>query len=82
MFSLKSLFLPPRENASIDSFPYDNKEGVVAEIIYPDRKGCVSSNGIYWTARCARNIILLPGEIVYIVRLENIIVWVEPIYRD
>ena len=82
MFSLKSLFLTPRENASIANFPYDNKEGVVEEIIYPDRKGCVSSNGIYWTARCAENTILLPGEIVYIVRLENIIVWVEPIYRN
>jgi len=82
MFSLKSLFLPPRENALIDSFPYANKEGVVAETIYPDRKGCVSSNGIYWTARCAENTILLPGEVVYIVRLENITIWVEPIHRN
>ena len=81
MFSLKSLFLPPKENPTIIEFPYDNKEGVVAETIYPDRKGCVYSNGIYWTARCAKDIILEPGEIVYVVKREGIIIWVKPIYH-
>jgi len=79
MFGLKSPFLTPRENTSIANFPYDNKEGVVEEAIYPDRIGCVYSNGIYWTARCARNITLEPGEIIYVVGQESITIWVEPI---
>lgn len=79
MFSLKFLFLPPRENAKVIDFPYDNKEGVVAETIYPDRKGSVYSNGIYWTARCSDNSILEPGEIVFVERLENITIWVKSI---
>ena len=80
MFGLK-LFSPQREDTINTDFPYDNKEGVVAETIYPDRKGCVYSNGIYWTARCAKDIILEPGEIVYVVKREGIIIWVKPIYR-
>jgi membrane protein implicated in regulation of membrane protease activity len=81
MFSLKSLFLPPRENPKIIEFPYSNKEGVVEETIHPDQKGCVYSNGIYWTARCAKNITLEPGELVYVVRRESIIIWVKLLYR-
>jgi membrane protein implicated in regulation of membrane protease activity len=81
MVSLISLLLPPREKPKIMEFPYDNKEGIVEETIYPDRKGCVYSNGIYWTARCAKNIILEPGEIVHIVRRESIIIWVKPVDR-
>jgi membrane protein implicated in regulation of membrane protease activity len=81
MFSLK-LLLPPQNKSPITAnFPYDNKEGVVAETIYPDRKGCIYSNGIYWSARCGDNTILEPGEIVYIERLENITAWVKPISR-
>ena len=79
MFSLTKLLLPQRENTINTSFPYDNKEGVVAETIYPDRKGCVSSNGIYWTARCVDNIVLEPGDLVLVERLENITAWVKPI---
>ncbi len=78
MFSLR-LFSPPKENTINTSFPYDNKEGVVEETIYPDRKGCVYSNGIYWTARCGDNSILEPGEIVFVERLENITIWVKSI---
>lgn len=79
MFNLKCLFLPARENAKTVKFPYDNKEGVVVETIYPDRHGSVYSNGIYWQARCSDNSILEPGEIVFIERLENITIWVKSI---
>jgi membrane protein implicated in regulation of membrane protease activity len=80
MFSLK-LLLPPQNKSPITvNFPYDNKEGVVAETIYPDRKGCVYANGIYWTARCVDNIVLEPGAMVSIERLDNITIWVRPTF--
>jgi len=74
-----SFFLAQNKTPTISKFLYDNKEGVVDEVIAPDRRGRVYSNGIWWTARCAKNITLAPGEEVQIIGLENITVWVEPI---
>ncbi len=80
LIKLPRLLFPTQTEDTVNkSFPYDNKEGIVAETIYPDRKGCVSSNGIYWTARCADNIVLEPGDVVFIERLDNITAWVKRI---
>lgn len=81
IIKLSRLSFPTQTEDTVNkSFPYANKEGIVAETIYPDRKGCVYANGIYWTARCVDNIVLEPGARVSIERLDNITVWVRPTF--
>jgi len=75
---IKSFFTTQTENTTNLNFPYDNKEGIVEQAIYPDRKGRVYFNGTWWPARCAENITLEPGEIVNVVKIENITLWVKP----
>ncbi|MCL1469218.1 NfeD family protein [Argonema antarcticum] len=75
---IKSFFTPQDENTTNLDFPYDNKEGIVEKHICPNRKSRVYFNGTWWPARCAENVILEPGEIVNVVKIENITVWVKP----
>jgi len=78
MLNLIRLLVPsPSSNSKMNNFPYNNKEGIVGEIIYPGRKGCVYANGIWWQARCVENITLKPEDIVNIIGMENITIWVE-----
>lgn len=75
---IKSFFTIQPENTTNLNFPYDNREGIVEQPIYPDRKGRVYFNATWWPARCAENAILEPGKIVHVVKIENITLWVEP----
>jgi membrane protein implicated in regulation of membrane protease activity len=54
------------------------KEAIVDEEIRPHRKGRVHFQGTFWPARCLKNVTLTPGEICYVVNIDNITLFVEP----
>ncbi|MEG4811240.1 NfeD family protein [Microcoleus sp. F8-D3] len=57
---------------------FDNSEkAIVEEEIKPNQSGSVRFQSSWWPAKCVREITLQPGEVVRVVRLENITLIVE-----
>ncbi|MEG5037560.1 MULTISPECIES: NfeD family protein [unclassified Microcoleus] len=57
---------------------FDNSEkAIVEEEIKPNQSGSVRFQSSWWPAKCVREITLPPGEVVRVVRLENITLIVE-----
>jgi len=62
------------------SLPQFSKyEATVVKAIEPLRTGQIRFQGSWWSARCQRNIVLRPGELVNVVGRQNITLLVEPI---
>lgn len=55
-----------------------DREAIVTETIQPDRAGRVRYRGSWWSARCDRNVTLLPNTIVYVVGRYHLTLLVEP----
>jgi membrane protein implicated in regulation of membrane protease activity len=55
----------------------DLEKAIVEEEIRPDQPGRVRFQSSWWPAKCVREITLKPGEVVRVVRLENITLVVE-----
>ena len=47
-------------------------EAIVSDEIKPDQKGRVSFRGSWWPARCEQEIVLLPGDMVEVVGIQDI----------
>ncbi|MFB2894959.1 NfeD family protein [Aerosakkonemataceae cyanobacterium BLCC-F50] len=60
------------------SFSYPEEEAIVDVAIYPYKRGRVYFRGSWWFAQCERKIILLPGQMVHVVGINNITLLVEP----
>ena len=54
------------------SLKYLEVEATVAQVIQPKRSGRVYYKGSWWPARCEEEIILAPGEIVYVIGIQGI----------
>jgi len=55
----------------------DLERAIVEEEIRPDKCGLVRFQSSWWPAKCDREITLQPGEVVRVVRLDNITLIVE-----
>jgi membrane protein implicated in regulation of membrane protease activity len=53
------------------------EKAIVEEEIRPNQPGSVRFQSRWWPAKCVREITLQPGEVVRVVRLENITLIVE-----
>lgn len=61
------------------SYNYLENEAIVEQVIEPLRRGRVSFRGSYWFARCKQGITLFPGQMVYVVGIDNLTLVVEPV---
>ncbi|MBD2577929.1 NfeD family protein [Oscillatoria sp. FACHB-1406] len=52
-------------------------EAIVDEEIQPYKSGRVKFRGTYWEARCDRKMTFVPGEVVRVLRRENLTLVVE-----
>lgn len=59
--------------------PFSKYEATVVKAIEPFRTGQIRFQGSWWSARCQRDIVLQPGELVNVVGRQNITLLVEPI---
>jgi membrane-bound ClpP family serine protease len=67
------------QTAGVPSLPgFSKSEAVVVKAIEPFRPGRIRFQGSWWSARCKRDITLLPGERVSVVGRQNITLLVEP----
>ncbi|MBD2075886.1 NfeD family protein [Phormidium sp. FACHB-592] len=48
------------------------QEAIVTATISPQKAGRVKFKGSWWSARCEQNIMLQPGEIVYVTGIYNL----------
>lgn len=55
----------------------DLERAIVEEEIKPNQSGSVRFQSSWWPAKCVREITLQPGEVVRVVRLDNITLIVE-----
>ncbi|UNU25939.1 NfeD family protein [Microcoleus vaginatus] len=53
------------------------ERAIVEEEIKPNHSGSVRFQSSWWSAKCVREITLQPGEVVRVVRLDNITLIVE-----
>jgi membrane protein implicated in regulation of membrane protease activity len=53
------------------------ESAIVEEEIKPNQSGSVRFQSSWWPAKCLREITLQPGEVVRVVRLDNITLIVE-----
>ena len=53
------------------------EEAIVAEEIRPNQCGRVRFQSSWWPARCEKKKIFKPGELVYVVGIDNITLLVE-----
>lgn len=65
----KSIFLDP---ASFD------KEAVIEKIIEQGKSWRVHYQGTWWTARCIKQVMLFPGDTVYVIGRHSITLLIEP----
>ncbi|OCQ99766.1 hypothetical protein BCD67_15290 [Oscillatoriales cyanobacterium USR001] len=86
MFNLANIFRirVTRNSSSSQKVVNDDfqKEAIVDETIYPRRSGRVYFQATWWPARCEKNVILEPNQIVYVVGICNITLLVEPIILE
>jgi membrane protein implicated in regulation of membrane protease activity len=55
-----------------------DREAIVTETIQPDHPGRVRYRGSWWSARCDRDITLLPNTVVYVIGRYHLTLLVEP----
>ncbi|UBF24541.1 NfeD family protein [Kovacikia minuta CCNUW1] len=63
---------------SIANYQDEDFEAVVTRSISPGKAGQVEFKGSWWTARCNREVVLVPGQIVYVVVRRDNTLYVEP----
>mgnify|MGYP003865576179 CR=1 FL=1 len=63
----------------VDQAENFDKEAIVEEEIRPHCLGRVHFQATSWPARCKQEVILVPGQIVHVVGIDNITQLVEPL---
>ncbi|WP_421658806.1 NfeD family protein [Leptothermofonsia sp. ETS-13] len=63
---------------SFSNYQSDRYEAIVTQTICPGKTGQVKFQGSWWTARCNREVILVPGQVVYVVERHDNTLYVEP----
>lgn len=59
------------------------REAIVTQLIGPGRAGQVQFQGSWWKARCAEQVTLPPGTVVYVIDRQNVTtLCVEPAAED
>lgn len=53
-------------------------EAVVRNIVQPGRLWRVAFEGTYWNARCNHEVMLKPGDVVYVTGRQGITLLIEP----
>ncbi len=75
------------DNKSTDSFDRivsfrdyqgDRHKAIVTQTIRSGKTGQVKFQGSWWTARCNWDVILVPGQVVYVVERRDNTLYVEP----
>ncbi|MEC4985726.1 MAG: NfeD family protein [Oscillatoria sp. PMC 1068.18] len=79
---IKSLLLPTQNNQTshrlIDSTSNSNEAKVELTIVGFYQAGRVYYKGSWWPARCVQEATLVPGQVCYVVGMNNITLLVDP----
>ena len=76
---LEFLQLPTANNqSSVKPRSFEN-EAVVHKVVQQGKAWRISFEGTFWTARCTQEVILNPGDVVYVVGRQSITLLIESI---
>jgi membrane protein implicated in regulation of membrane protease activity len=68
------------EMPSLSDYTDSDHKAIVTRSIQPGRSGQVKFQGSWWTAWCNQEVILVPGQSVYVIGRRNISLYVEPVF--
>jgi membrane protein implicated in regulation of membrane protease activity len=83
-FNLIEFFAGKKPSSRFQDCNFRNLRGAatVDELIQPGNPGRVKFQGTWWSAQCDLGFVLLPGQLVQVVGVDNITLIVEPVAAE